>query len=106
MSISNDERHKLQELVKQLRSHGVGGGSSALTAAMQAFGAFTTHQLAIELAQRLLGESTLNRDTIDPVLSVGGQGGAGICNGEHNWQPMAGSEYCLGCGISRRKSAT
>ena len=52
--IAGKEREDLEELVKQLRAHGDGGGSFALSQAMSRFGAMTHHDLALRLANMLL----------------------------------------------------
>jgi hypothetical protein len=66
--IQGNDREELEELVRQLRAHGPGGGSANLSSAMSKFGAFSTHDLAVKLAQRLLSMEV-------QVMGSGGPGG-------------------------------
>ncbi len=72
--VNGKEREELEELVKQLRSHGDGGMSSALLKAMYPYCAMNTYQLALALANQLLGLR----------VTVIGSGGGGALEGVPN----------------------
>lgn len=83
--ITGPDRDDLDRLLHELSRNGPGGGSQALSDAMQRFDALTTHDLAAALARRLLrlhvaGPATIVQHdgamVIVPTADTGGGGGA------------------------------